>query len=838
MSTAPGRSFDRLFRRRWTLRQMQALLAAVAMAAGPALPAQDEQPAEGEGDAPPPPGLLTGTGAKPSTPAKRGEAGTGTTTVGNRLQVEPPPAASTAPAQGGDDEEEVTRNAAGEPIIDLIFPDTRIENVVDYINQNQPVKVMLFGKTAGERVGVVASGLTLEEALGAITRPKSWVYWKLDGDQGYGIADRAYFESEVLPRAFIQKVFQPKNLKASELQKAITELLTKGAANGSAIADDRTNKLIVNDLPVVIERIERLLREIDIQLITRVFRIRHANVEDLAKKLEQYKSGPGTIELDPKTHLIIVTDLLANIKRMELLIDILDVGPEIVIYDVNNIGIDGKDLESLKTIIDSIRTEDLLFEVNAKQGVFILEDIPSVHERVEQILQSFDRPVKQVQIQGEIVQTSFDRTFNYGVDRFMYSGDMVDAVRSQLVNPPAGVISQDLASETLGFRDIGETFPAYDLTGGTISGAFLNKNVYLQASAVFTDTSTNILLQPNLLVKNQEASRLFIGAETPFLTTFFNDNQTGGTTRSTTQQRIQDGLDFEITPSIANSYLIELDIKINNDKAFNAGENEGITLIGRNRQNIETVLQIPSGQTRVIGGLISNTLVEGSSGVPFLSKLPILGGLFGKKTNSDGRDNLMLFITPTVVEDEVPRSTGTNGRRGRLVSEYEDIRDDTNLSPEARQRIAEELDQLNQQSMDESSLLSSDETEELTAIELLREKLSSEAQGGTLNPFEHSNYTPAASTSTGTSINTSGTGAQAGGQGQGGGRGQQGQPGAGNQPGQRLPGQGQPGNRRRRPGGQGGQGGQGGAQQQGGQNQAETKPAEVPPDLRESTGKP
>jgi hypothetical protein len=62
---------------------------------------------------------------------------------------------------------------------------------------------------------------------------------------------------------------------------------------------------------------------------------------------------------------------------MELLIDILDVGPEIVIYDVNNIGIDGEDLEELQER-SSTRSapKDLLFEVNAKQGVFILEDVP------------------------------------------------------------------------------------------------------------------------------------------------------------------------------------------------------------------------------------------------------------------------------------------------------------------------------------------------------------------------------------------------------------------------------------------------------------------------------
>jgi type II secretory pathway component GspD/PulD (secretin) len=799
------------------LRRAHAAALAAALILTPVLRAQeqtaDDEVTEEQKEVPA--GLFSGTGAKKPVPAAPATPPAAPLNSGDIAVEDAAANGTSAQGQSGSNRSPYQLNSQGQPIVDLGFPDSRIEVVMATINEQQPVKVSLFGKTAGERVSLFLEGATLEEALGAITRPKGWVYWKLEGDQGYGIADRAYFEAEILPKQFVQKVFQPKHLKASELQKAIADLLTKGAANGSAIADDRTNKLIVNDLPVVIERVERLLREVDIQLITRVFRIRHADVEEMAKKIEPYKSGPGTIELDPKTHLIIVSDLLANIKKMELLIDILDVGPEIVIYDVNNIGIDGKDLESLQNIIDSIRTEDLLFEVNNKQGVFILEDVPSVQERVEQILRSFDRPVKQVQIQGEIVQTGFDRTFNLGIDRFAYSGDMVDAIRSGAVPSPFSVGSADLPLDNLGFKNISETFPTFDMTGNSITGSFLSQSVYLQASAVFSDSTTNILLQPNLLVKNQEASRLFIGSETPFLTTFFNDNDTGGSTRSSTQQRIQDGLELEITPSIANSYLIELDIKINNDKAFDAGENDGITLIGRNRQNIETILQIPSGQTRVIGGLIVNEQVEGRGGVPFLSTLPIVGSLFGKRTSADGRDTLMMFITPTVVEDELPFQTGSDGRRGRLVSEYEEIGDEPTLSEDARRKIEEELQNLSE-APEGDGMLSSDADDEFSSIQFLRDQLAEDDASGS-NPFANSNYSPTPNTGTGTSINSGGGAVATPPPGQGGGR-----------PG----GQGQPGGRRRgRPGGQ--QGVQEGVAQPPGGEAPQGRQRNVPPDLQE-----
>jgi type II secretory pathway component GspD/PulD (secretin) len=647
------------------------------------------------------------------------------------------------------------RNAEGEVIITLAAFQGTIENVVAAINAQNPIRVSLLGKTAGERVTVTGE-LTLEQALQEITRQKGWIYWRLE-DGSFGIADRAYYEQEVLPKLFVQKVFQPRNLKASELQKAVQDLLTRGAANGSAVSDDRTNKLIVNDLPVVMERIERLLREIDVQLITRVFRIRHADTTSIAEKIESYKSGPGTIEVDVKTRQIIVTDLLANIKKMELLIDILDVGPEIVIYDVYNIGIDGEDLESLKTIIDSIRTPDLLFEVNEKQGVFILEDVPSVQEKVEQILASFDQPVKQVQIQGEIVQTSFRRDFALGIDRLLFSRDLFTAV-SEGSLPSSAIPGADAGQPDLGFSDYLKTYPAFDLSGSTLTGSYLTSQVFVSASATFTDSNTNVLLQPNLLVKNQEESRIFVGAETPFLQTFFTNPGNGGQqTQTQSQARVQDGLEFIITPSISNSLLVEMEITINNDDAFRAGGTEENPLIGRNRQNLQTTLQIPSGQTRVIGGLITNTKTQTSSGLPFLSTLPVVGYLFGKKRDADERTNLMLFITPTVVEDTVPRPRGKDGKRGRLVSEYERIPGGEELSPEAKERLREELERLDAGEAGGIDLLDSTEEGEERALKILRGELPGAAgEGGAKSPFGETNYSPAPSTGGGASLNTSG----------------------------------------------------------------------------------
>ncbi|MEQ8821065.1 MAG: secretin N-terminal domain-containing protein [Sumerlaeia bacterium] len=560
----------------------------------------------------------------------------------------------------------------GDRKVKAVFNDAKIEIVLQVLGNQADTSISAFGRAVGQRVSIFKPDATLEEALTSLATPNNLVWFKQD-DGTFGIADEQWYRQNILPNKVITKIFRPDHVNAAELEQAIRPALTRDI--GSITSDNRTNKIIVSDLPDVIERIERLIREIDVQLFTRVFYLRYADVEDIAQKIETYKSDPGTIEVDPKTHQIIVTDLLSNIKKMELLIDILDVGPEIVIYDVNNIGIDGEDLEQLQEIIETIRTPDLLFEINDKQGVFILEDVPEVHERVEQILAGFDRPVKQVLIQAEILQTTFNRGFNIGLQQAAISGDPFinppDAAGTR-VGPrnPVGTIDDD--DDGMGFRELASTFPYLALSGNQLAGAYLGDEAFIEYQASFEDTNTKTLLQPRLLVKNQEASRIRVGSEEPFLSTITDTNNVNNF-RTQTQQTVRDGLTFEVTPSISNSYLIELDLQIDNDDAqpvTRLADGEEFTLIRSDTQTLETILTIPSGQTRVIGGLITNSDAETNGGLPFLSSLPVVGPVFGSRSTTTNRTQLQIFITPTIVEDTIPRQINEDGRRGRMVTNY------------------------------------------------------------------------------------------------------------------------------------------------------------------------
>jgi hypothetical protein len=113
------------------------------------------------------------------------------------------------------------------------------------------------------------------------------------------------------------------------------------------------------------------------------------------------------------------------------------------------------------------------------------------------------------------------------------------------------------------------------------------------------------------------------------------------------------GLTVDIKPSISNRGLVEMEVAFENSQSFTvANIGNGIPGIGTTADQAQTFLEIPSGETRVIGGLISRDHEDTTAGVPILSQLPWIGFLFGNKDKSDTTRNLMFFVTPTIIDDK------------------------------------------------------------------------------------------------------------------------------------------------------------------------------------------
>jgi general secretion pathway protein D len=156
-----------------------------------------------------------------------------------------------------------------------------------------------------------------------------------------------------------------------------------------------------------------------------------------------------------------------------------------------------------------------------------------------------------------------------------------------------------------------------------------------------------VLSSPSLLVIDNQTAQIKVGNQVPVLTgTSATD---GGVVTESVQYR-DTGVLLEVTPRINAGGLVTMEVS---QEVTNVGEqippSNNVSFLQR---SIVSNVAVQSGQTVVLGGLISDTIRDGKTGVPVLYELPILGNLFGNTTTSNERTELIVLITPRVVRDQ------------------------------------------------------------------------------------------------------------------------------------------------------------------------------------------
>ncbi len=174
--------------------------------------------------------------------------------------------------------------------------------------------------------------------------------------------------------------------------------------------------------------------------------------------------------------------------------------------------------------------------------------------------------------------------------------------------------------------------------------------------------STKVVANPHVSAADNQKATIKSGNRIPI------NQQTlvGGTTNAvtTTSQYIDTGVLLQVTPHINAGGLVSLDVQAevsipgNPDVVGNAPP--------INTRSVQTYVTVQTGQTMVMGGLISDSRLNNSEGLPLLSRIPILGGLFGNQDLKNDRTELVLFITPQVVENELDMARVIEDLRRRM----------------------------------------------------------------------------------------------------------------------------------------------------------------------------
>jgi len=274
------------------------------------------------------------------------------------------------------------------------------------------------------------------------------------------------------------------------------------------------------------------------------------------------------------------------------------------------------------------------FVIDERTNTLIVKDTAESINNIKRLIAQIDKPVKQVLIEARIVEATDNFTRELGVrwgGQVSGRGGRVTNQVSNSTTTPGGFLV-DLPAATAA-----TTGGQIGLAIGAINNAF---NLNLELSAAEADDKIKIVSNPRVVTTNLKKASINQGSEIPFQTSSAN----GGTN----VQFKKANLGLEVTPQITADNRIMLQIKATKDAPSTTAAVGGNPVI--DTKQIETEIFMNNGETIVIGGIYTRNNTGNTAGVPMLSRIPILGWLFKKKTKTDNKTELLIFITPTIME--------------------------------------------------------------------------------------------------------------------------------------------------------------------------------------------
>ena len=283
--------------------------------------------------------------------------------------------------------------------------------------------------------------------------------------------------------------------------------------------------------------------------------------------------------------------------------------------------------QSVRVMADNINNTMLIYAT------------PNEYARIESTLKRLDVPRAQVLIEASIIEVTLTDNLQYGL-QWAFSGGLGGHGYNGagVVGGPAGpgsILGADGSSNSNGF-----TYSLFN-SAGQIKGVL---------NALASKSLVRVISNPSLMVLDNHTATIQVGDQIPISTGTTYYNYDGGSSPTYNYQYKDTGVMLGVTPSVSAGDLVSLDIdQIVTDIGPDPGLGGNPTFMQR---EINSQVAVRSGETMVLGGLIKDNAARTTNGLPILSSLPVIGGLFGAKNNTLTRTELLVILTPRVVRSD------------------------------------------------------------------------------------------------------------------------------------------------------------------------------------------
>lgn len=281
----------------------------------------------------------------------------------------------------------------------------------------------------------------------------------------------------------------------------------------------------------------------------------------------------------------------------------------------------------IKSLLQIIQQQHILSDrgkafIDERTNMLVVSDITKNTDEVKRLIRLLDKPLPQVHIAAHIVTMSDESTAELGI-KWGYSGSS-----SQLINQFDIDLSASGTPASVGFNVAKR------------SGNLLN----LELSALEAENQLEIIASPNLITSHKNTASIKQGSDIPY-------EVSSGSNGSTSIEFKQAVLGLEVTPRILQNNQIELTLYITQNTAGRSiKRSDGGEALAIDTQEIKTQVVVNSGETLVLGGIFQQSRHQELQAVPGVSQIPFVGQLFKARANKQQKRELVIFITPQLID--------------------------------------------------------------------------------------------------------------------------------------------------------------------------------------------
>lgn len=412
--------------------------------------------------------------------------------------------------------------------------------------------------------------------------------------------------------------------------ESLTSISTGGGANNSTskqfnrvrvVSDARSNRLLLKGDAKGRKRLRELISTLDTPSErlggVKVFRLKHASAKQVAEVLRGLVAGDSS-----------------NSRSGSV-----------------NAGSSPAGAASANTGATSVNANGVSLIADDTLNALVVRADPAMMKEVSSLIEQLDQRRSQVLIQAAIVEVSGDNARQLGVQ--WAAGDPSKGVGlinfsnagSSIANLAIAAVAED---PTLAKISDGATL-GFGKTETNANGDRTFYGALIQALA--TVSNANLLSTPSILTLDNQEAKIVVGQNVPFITGTSTSSSSTTANPFQTIERQDVGITLKVTPHIGEGGTMRLEIEQEVSAVLPSTSGINSADLITSKRSIKTVVLADDGQTIVLGGLIQDDYKKTMSKVPLLGDIPLLGYLFRSTGESKTKQNLLVFLQPTLLRD-------------------------------------------------------------------------------------------------------------------------------------------------------------------------------------------